>query len=255
MLKKAPIQLERCGDQVNITAYVNFTGNAADKVFTNGYTYSETAAASIESNWSGKFKIYGQSIHVETKVFVSNVCNSPNKILKPVPRDPGQRFLKIKILDGTIISKIMRSHEKLSWLGVVKNDESISKWSVTKSSSPLTIYVTTNYQGVPPYKRISKSSFEGLAAHEFGHALGLGDAYNAGYRGGKFPWTLDGYYAPGSYNIQQKSGETYTVTVPDNDMMIFNGEVSDNDMRMVLEAFITGQQQLFPLGSKEWLDR
>lgn len=252
-MKNAPIKLERTGDKVTITAFISFEGNYANKKTDNGLTYGEAAAASIEMNWSGNFMIYGRKVNVATKVFSNS--GSPNSILKPATGHAKQSFLKIKITGGTMASKIMRSHERLSWSGILKNDETISSWSIAKSSNPITIYVTENFQGNSPYKLIGKSSFEGLAAHEFGHALGLGDAYNAGYRGGRFPWTLDGFYAPESYEVQDASGKVFPVSVPDDDMMIFNGKVSDNDMRMVLEAYETGVQQLFPRGSKGWRDR
>jgi hypothetical protein len=48
---------------------------------------------------------------------------------------------------------------------------------------------------------------------------------------------------------------TYSVSVPNNDIMIANNKVSDNDMRMVLEAYETGIPQLFPFGTKVWADR
>lgn len=252
-MKNAPIRLERTGNQVAITAFICFKGNYADKKLDTGYTYGEAAAASIEMKWSGDFMIYGRKFHVVTKVYSNS--NSPNHIIKPAIHSKRQRFLNIKIIGGTIASKIMRSHERLSWLGILKNDETITSWTITKSSNPITIYVTENFQGNNPYKLIDKSSFEGVVAHEFGHALGLGDAYNAGYRGGSFPWTLDGFYAPGSYEVRDKSGKAFSVSVPDDDMMIYNGKVSDNDMRMALEAYETGIQQLFPRGSKEWMDR
>ena len=253
VMRNAPVKLERTGNKVAVTAFINFKGNYADKRLDTGYTYGEAAAASIETKWSGDFLIYGRKINVVTKVFSNST--SPNNVLKPAICSNGQRFLTIKIIGGTIASKIMRSHEKLSWIGILKNDETITSWSITKSSNPIVIYVTENFQGNNPYKLIDKSSFEGLVAHEFGHALGLGDAYNAGYRGGKFPWSLDGLYAPGNYEVRDKTGKAFSVSVPNDDMMIYNGKVSDNDMRMVLEAYATGVQQLFPCGSRDWKNR
>lgn len=252
-MKKGPVKLQRIGDNVEISAFIDFTGNSAGKMLDAGLTYGEAAAACIERKWSGEFCIYGRKVNVTTSVYSGSY--SPNSLLKPAVNAGGQSFIKMKITGGTIASRIMRSHERLSLAGILKNDESITSWSASKSSTPIVIYLTENFQGDNPGKSIGRTRFEGLVAHEFGHALGLGDAYNAGYRGGSFPWTLDGCFAPKSYRISDKSGNAYTVSVPDNDMMIYGGKVSDNDMRMVLEAFETDIQQFFPLGSKDWSSR
>ena len=61
--------------------------------------------------------------------------------------------------------------------------------------------------------------------------------------------------APVNYQVSDESGKTLSVSVPGNDMMIYNGKVSDNDMRMVLEAYATGVQQFFPRGSRDWRNR
>ncbi|MBP5180700.1 MAG: hypothetical protein J6127_05375 [Clostridiales bacterium] len=69
----------------------------------------------------------------------------------------------------------------------------------------------------------SESSFMRIAAHEFGHILGLGDAYAAHYR--YF------YEAPGT--------KTY--------MMNRNERVSEEEVAMVLKAHRTGKMQYFPM--------
>jgi hypothetical protein len=250
-MKNAPIKFSKNKNNIMITAFIKFYGNYAGKLHDCGRTYAEIAAASIEAKWSGTYMIYGEKTHVTTKVF----SKAPRQDKQPQPETSGQGYLKIKISGGTLASKIMRSHEKMSLKGILKNDESISVWSVQKSSSPIIIYVTQNFQGSNPNKLISKSCFEGTVAHEFGHALGLGDAYNAGYRGGKYPWAFGGLFAPASYEVTDKAGKTFTVTVPNNDMMLNHGIVSDNDMRMVLKAYETGTQQFFPKSSGDWAKR
>ena len=77
------------------------------------------------------------------------------------------------------------------------------------------------------------NSFKGIAAHEFGHALGLGDAY-----------------------ILNQEEWTYSLTYVDNmevsedDMMFHNIAVSANDIEMLLEAQKTWQVQEFITDSK-----
>ena len=62
-----------------------------------------------------------------------------------------------------------------------------------------------------------------MAAHEFGHVLGLGDAYAANYR--------FYYEAPGTKNY----------------MMNRNVRVSEEEVQMVLKAHKTGKMQYFPM--------
>jgi hypothetical protein len=92
-----------------------------------------------------------------------------------------------------------------------------------------------------------------MAAHEFGHVIGIGDAYNAWYRGGTF-LNQDGYYAPKD-SVVYYNDERYEVWTPDDDMMITNQNVSANDIRMVLDAWRTGKPQFFEWGSRDWDSR
>jgi len=85
------------------------------------------------------------------------------------------------------------------------------------------------------YKDVTATDFSYYVAHEFGHALGLGDAYEDKY-GTTRPM------AP------------ITSEVPKNDMMRgslvwntynLNPDITDNDMQMAFNAFKTGQLQNF----------
>ena len=69
----------------------------------------------------------------------------------------------------------------------------------------------------------SKRWFRSVAAHEFGHILGLGDAYGAHYR--------FFYEAPGTSDY----------------IMNHNRHVSAEEIRMVRKAQATGKMQYFPM--------
>lgn len=72
-------------------------------------------------------------------------------------------------------------------------------------------------------KRTGKERFMRVASHEFGHVLGLGDAYDAHYR--------FFYEAPGTENY----------------MMNSNMHVSPEEVQMVRRAQQTGKMQYFPI--------
>lgn len=225
-------------------------------------SYAQVALKAIMNIWKGSFNVGGRSLKLETIVYSKNqsIGNLP-----AVSFDTKQRFIRMHIgagarghfssLPGALS---MRSHEGLNIIGAILNNESILSWSLRKSSSPIVIYDHVRSSRTGKMEFIGRDWFEQTVAHEFGHALGLGDAYNAGYRGGKWAGSLDGYYAPYSYQVEDDYGNESYVYVPDNDIML-QGEshnyVSDNDVRMVLEAHRTGKLQLFPWGSKCFRDR
>lgn len=262
-MKYAPIKVIRVGNDVKITAFVKFSGDA-DRFFPNSdETYAEVAAKSIMHIWKGNFDVDGKAVKVETFIYSNNI--SPNNILMPVFTEKKQKFLKMRVGAGPRghLSSLpgalsMRSHEGMNIIGAILNNESILKWSIEKSSSPIVIYDHTRSSKTGKMEFIGRNWFEQTVAHEFGHSLGLGDAYNAGYRGGRWAGSLDGYYAPYSYKVEDDCGKWKYVVVPDNDIML-EGEshnfVSSNDIRMVLNAYRTGKLQLFPWGSKDFMDR
>lgn len=225
-------------------------------------SYAQVALKAIMNIWKGSFIVGGRSLKLETIVYSKNqgIGNLPT-----VSLDTKQRFIRMHIGAGARghLSSLpgflsMRSHEGLNIIGAILNNESILSWSLRKSSSPIVIYDHVRSSKTGKMEFIGRNWFEQTVAHEFGHALGLGDAYNAGYRGGKWAGSTDGYYAPYSYQVEDDYGNESYVYVPDNDIML-QGEshnyVSDNDVRMVLEAHRTGKLQLFPWGSKCFRDR
>lgn len=125
------------------------------------------------------------------------------------------------------------------------------------------ITVTIHQQSISEtgYSNHIKSTF----AHEFGHAMGVGDAYNAWYRTheAKVPRRpvdgKTGYWAPVEY-IEQESGNKWTVQVPDDDIMLGRGtnhvnHVTPNNIRMVLEAYRKNRPVFYPGSSKLFANR
>lgn len=126
---------------------------------------------------------------------------------------------------------------------VTKGEKYVLTWNI-RNPTNATIYTKEG-----DYV-LTKSEFGQTFAHEFGHCLGLGDAYNAGNRGGTSVFHQDGFYAPSTYEVIDPYGNPIFVRVPNGDIMLDNQFVTDNDIRMVLEAYRTGEIQTFPYSSK-----
>jgi hypothetical protein len=278
-MKYAPVQVTRAGNDVTIKAFVNFKGDSNEimpstkisyittpgsKTPPSGMTFGEVAAQSIMDTWKGTYQVYGQTVNVSTVMYSNSY--SPNNILKPVWASKKQKFLNYEILEGTdhIGEQIgFRSHNDPSFSGLINgvsnalipgdyNGENIYNWSIGNSSQHIVAYTHADNE------YIGDNWFKQTAAHEFGHALGLGDAYNAGYRGGSWVGSVDGYYAPYKYSVNDDYGSNYDVYVPNNDIMLEGAAqnyVYSNDIRMVIEAYRTGEVQLYPWGSKDYNKR
>jgi len=102
------------------------------------------------------------------------------------------------------------------------------------------LYATSEYSNVrynpkdpSSYLTYSAERFGGLASHEFGHALGLGDAYGEkGYRNS----------APVNNYINNNH-----ITIPENDLMRGSkGNVTSADVYYMLNAWKVNEFQMFP---------
>jgi hypothetical protein len=115
----------------------------------------------------------------------------------------------------------------------------LTKWSV---SNPGSIVMYKDYNGGPDY---SEYDYGRTAAHEFGHILGIGDAYGYG------PNAKDAEKK--MYDNRPESPVTSEVpgATPNNkntnnwDMMRGNDIVTANDVEMVWEAWKTNEWQYF----------
>lgn len=101
---------------------------------------------------------------------------------------------------------------------------------------PISQYSNVKYDPNDPstYKTYTQRELSNVASHEFGHLLGLGDAYGEkGYR----------YAAPEYYILQDGS----ILWIPsDNKMRSSQGNVSDIDIMFMLKAWEMNIFQPFP---------
>lgn len=248
-MKYAPVQVTRAGNDVNIKAYIGFSGDANQLMPStvtsyitspnsaspqSGFTYAEIAAQGIANNWSGAFAIGGQNINLKTTIYSNNY--SPNHILNNVIASDKQEFLNINVdseigrsnqNDGNVISYI----QDFLFGGRTKSGEVVyDNWSVDNPGK-IKLYASTEYSNVcynpndpSSYLTYSAERFGGLASHEFGHALGLGDAYGEkGYRNS----------APVNNYINNDH-----ITIPENDLMRGSkGNVTSADVYYMLNAW------------------
>lgn len=221
-MKYAPTKVVRTGDRISITSSINFKGDVSDTPAGEKLTYAEFAAKGIEDAWSGIYNIDGRNVKVSMQVYSDSY--SPNYSLNSVISSDKQKFLQAEIHNET-----GRSAQTVSnWpLGL----DFWSSWSI-KSPGHINLYTSMRYSNVS-YKSATDSSpysgqeFESLVAHEFGHTMGISDAYGEkGYRKA----------AP-------------SCAAPSNDMMRVNGGVVSNvDVDKVLGAYMNNKWQEFPQG-------
>jgi hypothetical protein len=195
------------------------------------------------------FGVYGQDVSVNTQIHTEWVNNN-------------QRFLTYNINYSSEYSHAGTIPSIL--ISALAGNEGVV-WDMKYSCDRITVNVDNNRLQEQGYTNIIKSTF----VHEFGHALGIGDAYNAWYRdepkflGIRYPnietiltgQPIDGksgYWAPKEY-IEQESGKGFLVYVPDNDIMMIRGDtVTSNNIRMVLEAYRQNTPIFFPGSSRRF---
>ena len=268
-MNNAPVQVIRAGNDLYIKAYVSFYGDANDifpgtkqsyittlenvKNLPRGKTYAEIIQEGIESNWKGEYEVYGQKLKVTTIIY-SNSYNvndalrsyltykgDKQKTLGIYVHNEGSDITTSFVTSWVIDTELLILSPSGAAVKYLQTEEERTNWSI---KNPGTVHLYNRYKE----ETYSLDKYRQMAAHEFGHVLGIGDAYNTWYRGGTFP-NQDGYYAPED-SIVYYNDERYEVWTPDDDMMITNQKVSANDIRMVWDPWRMGKPQFFPWGSK-----
>lgn len=215
---KVPVQIEISKDTIYMTVHVEFdpvflepidrtdTKDALLKSKPEGYTYADAFVEGIHAQWAKSYVFEGSKKPVYVKM---------NVIRKDDPEasyDPKQRFFKVRHTNVSSTSFVTSPVWRMGWGFLLTGcpEAAMINWSL---KNPGTINMNS-------YGRVS--SFQTVAAHEFGHVLGIGDAYGAHYR--------CFYEAPGT--------EDY--------MMNSNCSVNPRELEMVLRAHETGKMQYFP---------
>ena len=153
-IRTEPVTVEIQGNDIIIKVYANFKG-ADETIYLGGSkTYEELAKEGF-SKWAGTYDVFGRKANVKVNIVDSDEAN----ILLPK-----QEFAKININNKT-----GRSSVNYGW----------GSWSVTNSGT-MTVYTRT---GEGSNERLrTETEFSNTVAHEFGHMLGLYDAYGEGSR-------------------------------------------------------------------------
>jgi plastocyanin len=216
-MKNQAVQVTRSGNTINEKVFVNITGEYEYKKTDSGVTYHDLAVAGFNM-WAGQYNVNGQS--VTYKVNVVDYDKGQHLV------STGQQWLKVEIK-----SSVPGYGSNVTY--GVNNDGTPKDWSVD-NPGVMTLDVSQSKdisQGRPG------TTFEYVAAHEFGHILGLADAYS-------------------NPLINRPEAEVTNDEVPYYDMMrsgtvisdkkdVTNLYITDNDVEMVWQARQTDQQQSF----------
>jgi len=138
-----PITIKVSDDVINIVVYVNITGSAADLEI-EGTTYRQAAIDGIIDNWGGE----KDGIYVN--IIVIDIFDNPIMNLN-------QRSLNIEIREKTGISQLTQ------W----RSPRNLGNIILYQGDFRCTILGAEHRYNLIEFKRVS--------AHEFGHALGIGD--------------------------------------------------------------------------------
>ena len=171
------IVVTREGDTLLVKAYIKFEGNAKDSVIGNsGITYAEAAAMGIKQYWNvtqtktefDDFGIYN-SMHIKVEIY-SPAPSSNDAWIKSEEED-SRRYLSFRINDEQKRSNTGR-------MTITKSEP--YKIPVFREENYINGFTYNPYRGVNgtiEYKKYTLGDFQWMAAHEFGHSLGLRDAY------------------------------------------------------------------------------
>ena len=219
-MQNAPVQLVRNQDQVSVSAKISFYGNLAKEKFVEimphakvvklSKNYADIAMEGIRNIWSDETfyadenNKFGDYRTIDVKFNIEVVDNySSIAHLKMHIKDIGQ---------------------PICWYNVF--------WKAGKKSVGRDIVLCAGFRSfkMRKAKHVWEIAFKLQAAHEFGHVLGLGDAYKG----------LTQHGAPNNSKVLME--------VPANEIMRSgwqDAQIYANTMEMILEAFKVSSLQRY----------
>lgn len=230
---RAPIWIRVSDSDIHIIAHVKFdkrflepyknlvkegqkdTSDPFLKDKPDDFTFADAFVEGVTKNWSGvySFPWFYNGTNNKVRVKVSIVRKD---LLTPDDPDfdPEQRYLRVKFAPFFAPSSFVASYP---WRWIWGLPLNLSLESVALNWSPYS-------PGIINLKHYySLGRFEQVCAHEFGHALGIGDCYDAPYR----------------FFYQMPNVTGY--------MMCYNHKVQNIELEMVLNAHLKKRMQFFPI--------
>ncbi len=236
---RVPVQLLITGNKLKIRFYVRYAKNMMNLFPGTNLTYADIAEAGIRANWSRRYAFPWlrddgfERAHAKASVRILDNNEDPSDIeiapLDPTVRvfvefvrygspaarseSPKQRYFRVRLSEGILYPAHVVSPVWRWYWGFFRSYQFESlhlNWSRRQPGN------------VTFQKAKDRHTYQQICAHEFGHILGLGDAYGASYR--------FFYEAPGTGSY----------------MMCHNRTVQPEELEMVMKAHITNRMQYFP---------
>lgn len=214
---KYPVRLSFEDDKLVIYVFAKFSkallkpykplnpdvSDSALRCKNSNFTYVDAICEGIIRNWNGLYQLpNGDNIRLDVKIIRYNKAKTKQRYLH-FYHELSNNFSFVRSPIHRCLWGIFKGRGHFESLGL--------NWS---PSNPGSVFLR---------RCLYLRTYEQTAAHEFGHVLGIGDAYGAFYR--------FFYEAPGT--------ERY--------MMNHNTKVQPEEVMMMLKAQKTGRMQYFPL--------
>ena len=189
---------------IYITSRILFTGDAYSYFPNSNMTYAEVIEEGIESRWTST--LYGSDYDFVKGMKINVVTD-----VVPVECIDNRKYMTLEVINSS---------------DGIPNTQFYPKWS------------TYNVGKISMYKKDERNqdeynyqNYQSTIAHEFGHTLGIGDAYLKNDYGKKLD--TNGEISPGKF---------WGI---DGNIMYHNGIVYANDIEMVLEAYTNNCYQYY----------